>query len=167
MRLRPVPFGAFFIMKFLEKDLEQIICESGMEELRKRGLGIYGKLFRQVKIGNYGIADLITVRRPYYEDELNITIYELKKDTISISAFLQAVNYAKGIQKFMGNKYPEIDYRMTIALIGHNIDTSGSFCYLPEIVTGHCELKMYTYEYKVDGVQFVEHNNYHLVEAGF
>jgi len=167
LRLRPVPFGAFFIMKFLEKDLEQIICESGMDELRKRGLGIAGKLFRQVKIGNYGIADLITVKRPYYEDELNITIYELKKDTISISAFLQAVGYAKGIEHFMGHRYPQMDYRMTIVLIGHNIDTSGSFCYLPEIVTGNCELKLYTYDYKVDGVQFVKHNNYHLVEAGF
>ena len=154
-------------MKFLEKDLEQIICESGMDELRKRGLGIAGKLFRQVRIGNYGIADLITVRRPYYVDPLNITIYELKKDTISISAFLQAVGYAKGIQRFMDNRYPDIDYIMTIALIGHDIDTSGNFCYLPEIVTGHCELQMYTYDYKVDGVQFVKHNNYKLVEDGF
>ena len=54
-------------MRFLEKDLEQIIHESGMDQLNERGLPIDGKMFRQMRIGNYGIADLITVTRPMYE----------------------------------------------------------------------------------------------------
>ena len=54
-------------MKFLEKDLEQIIFESGRDSLRERGLSISGKLLRQLRIGNYGIADLVEFVRPQYE----------------------------------------------------------------------------------------------------
>ena len=45
-------------MTFLEKDLEQIIFETPKEKLQEKGLVIKGKLLRQIKIGNYGIADL-------------------------------------------------------------------------------------------------------------
>jgi hypothetical protein len=47
-------------MDFLEKDLEDIIFDSPNEELRKRGLNIWGKKKRQLNIGNYGRADIIT-----------------------------------------------------------------------------------------------------------
>ena len=81
-------------MKFLEKDLEDIIFEAPREELAKRGLHIEGKMYRQLRIGNYGIADLVTIQRPimipdgknYYDfdvqvecddDTGEIMIYEL------------------------------------------------------------------------------------------
>ena len=72
-------------MKFLEKNLEDIIWEASNEKLQERGLNISGKKLRQLRIGNYGIADLVTFDRDYYHTEylhpfLNITVYELKKN---------------------------------------------------------------------------------------
>ena len=94
-------------MNFLEKDLEQIIYEADKELLAEKGLRVNGKLLRQVRIGNYGIADLVSIRRPYqdtffgYQEKGLITIYELKKENISVSAFLQAIGYARGIMRWM------------------------------------------------------------------
>ncbi len=46
--------GFLFInMKFLEKDLEQIIYSADKELLAQRGLEINGTLIRQLRIGNY------------------------------------------------------------------------------------------------------------------
>jgi hypothetical protein len=78
-------------MKFLEKDLEQIIWDADKEILSERGLNLDGKLKRQLKIGNYGIADLIHFKRPvsYYDKQENkrfnvenglIEIIELKNE---------------------------------------------------------------------------------------
>ena len=54
-------------MKFLEKDLEEIIFETSNKELNERGLFVYGKKYRQLRIGNYGVADLVVVdRTPNY-----------------------------------------------------------------------------------------------------
>ena len=49
-------------MSFLEKDLEDIIFETDNDLLFEHGLFIDGQKKRQVRIGNYGIADLITCR---------------------------------------------------------------------------------------------------------
>ena len=53
-------------MKFFEKDLEEIIYLSDKDKLSDRGLYLNGKLKRQLRIGNYGVADLIEYKRPYY-----------------------------------------------------------------------------------------------------
>ena len=134
----------FYFMKFLEKDLEQIIFESGMDSLNERGLYIRGKRLRQVRIGNYGIADLITFQRPFYDGPEHefwnpgrITIYELKKEHIGISAFLQAVAYARGINRYLQKRDKNDKYIIDIKLIGRDIDKNGAFCYIPQILNVH------------------------------
>jgi hypothetical protein len=164
-------------MRFLEKDLEQIIHESGMDQLNERGLPIDGKMFRQMRIGNYGIADLITVTRPMYEtiDQKTkvfypgrITIYELKKENVSIGAFLQAIGYAKGITNYLEKRGKKRFYELDIVLIGKKIDTSGNFCFIPDILS--CSLgtlNFYTYEYAIDGIFFINHQGYQYKNEGF
>ena len=104
-------------MDFFEKDLEEIIFNADKEKLRKKGLDVYGKLYRQLRIGNYGVADLVEVRKSYKEDDyaknkyipiLIITIYELKKDIVGISAFFQSINYLKGIMSYMSKHHKNI-----------------------------------------------------------
>lgn len=169
-------------MKFLEKDLEEIIYEADKDFLDKRGLYLDGKLFRQFKIGNYGIADLVSIskdyRDPYFGQKtfpfLTITVYELKKDKIGISALLQAIKYVNGIKSYLNKrKIYNVNYR--ISLIGSDIDITGSFCFIPELI-GHDELigndkissiDFYTYEYKIDGVYFKNHYGYVLTNEGF
>ena len=173
-------------MEFLEKDLEQIIYETPDEKLEQKNLYTRGRRFRQLRIGNYGIADMITVQRyktdPMYESQrtyncLEITVYELKKDKIGISAFLQAVRYVKGISKYLENRHSGLFLSYRIVLIGRTIDDSGSFLYLPDVFcnpshgcvpSGGIEsVELFTYSYGVDGLNFKEHSGYQLVNQGF
>jgi hypothetical protein len=174
-------------MNFLEKDLEEIIYTSGRDVLEERGLTIDGKLLRQVKIGNYGIADLIEFVRPSYDGpdrEIlcpgRITIYELKKEQIGISAFLQSLNYLQGITKFLQKKEIDGHYIIDIVLIGKNLDTSGSFCFITDLLSINSSfvdkyniygqngtISYYTYTYNINGLNFHLRNGYDLNNNGF
>lgn len=171
-------------MKFLEKDLEQIIYESNKELLLEKGLYIEGKLLRQVKIGNYGIADLIEYKRPYYHEHFKtlckgeIIVYELKQEKIGISAFLQALGYIKGIQSYLEKRNIAENYNYTIKLIGKEIDLNSTFIYLTDFISNDNEaininfesvfsLRNFIYEYKLDGIHFKSINNYDLINKGF
>lgn len=149
-------------MKFLEKDLEQIIYEADKKELSNRGLTINGHIKRQLRIGNYGISDLISIRR--YFGKLIITIYELKQNEINVSTLLQALRYAKGVSDYINNfrgKRIEIEYR--IVLVG-SIVADSDFIYLPEFVD---IVKIYTYNYKFSGIYFSEIGTFRLTNNGF
>jgi len=166
-------------MNFLEKDLEQIIYDAEKELLADKGLIIEGQLKRQFKIGNYGIADLIEFKKPYYclyfkkcvKGE--ITIYELKKEKIGISAFLQSLKYAKGIQTYLQKHKRNIDFTINIILCGKNVDTSGEFIFIPSLISsfetfGYINnINFYTYDYLIDGINFVDHTEYNLKNKGF
>lgn len=178
-------------MKFLEKDLEEIIYETYKENRRKlceKNLFIDGEMKRQLRIGNYGIADLVTIERDYncetdydyvldeeketediilsenLEPKLVVTIYELKKEKIGVSAFLQAINYAKGIKDYFDKRCFKFEVEIHIALIGKELDTSGSFCFLPSVMSN---LRFYTYEYGIDGIIFKREHGYQLTNKGF
>lgn len=181
-------------MEFLEKDLEQIIWESNDEQLENAGIyGFTGRRFRQLKIGNYGIADLVTVEKitvydhrffnvkklVFIDSYLLITVYELKKEKIGISALLQAVNYATGIKSYLiGRGFDK--FILKIVLIGKKIDESGSFCFMSNLID--CELPeleairskgfvnsidFYTYNMKIDGLKFYYEKYSELNNEGF
>jgi len=163
-------------MKFIEKNLEDIVFESNRLELKKRGLQIDGKLLRQVRIGNYGVADLISIKRPRpsicEEPMLEITIYELKQDIININTLLQASRYVKGINRwFEESKY--YDYNnisVKIVMIGSRIDTNSDFIYLKDICYNknfENLIDIYSYEYKIDGIYFKNCPIYTLINEGF
>ena len=174
-------------MKFLEKDLEEIIYTSGRDVLDQRGLRINGKLLRQVKIGNYGIADLIEFSRPSYGGPFNdclspgqITIYELKKDQIGISAFLQSLYYAKGVLEYLRKRDISHHYLINLTLIGKTLDLSGSFCFISDLLhmksdfvdkyemfSDSGEVNFFTYKYDIDGLQFNNEWGYDVKNNGF
>jgi hypothetical protein len=160
-------------MDFLEKDLEDIIFISKNEDLRKRGLDIDGIKKRQVSIGNYGRADLIS-RSTVKDDEFTlidviegkrsfemykeynhyITVYELKQNTIDIRSFLQAIGYCKGIYDYLMLR-KIYNFRLNICLIGKSINLNNEFKYLPIILTNDLfHLSLYTYSYEIDGIHF-------------
>lgn len=169
--------------KFYECDLEEIIYTADREELEERGLNISSdaKLLRQVRIGNYGVADLIKVEKIYAVDNepyLNITVIELKEDKVGISAFLQAVGYVKGIHSYLTRVRDFYSYKVGIWLIGSSIDTSGSFCYLSDMIKCNYDFTAlndgeidfydtYIYDYKIDGILFVNKYGYKLTDEGF
>jgi len=81
-------------MEISEKELEDIIFNTDNYNLNNRGLNIYGKKKRQLSIGSYGIADLVTCAIYNKKDGnqmLYIQVIELKKDCIDYKAFSQAI----------------------------------------------------------------------------
>lgn len=171
-------------MKFLEKNLEQIIFDSNKKQVQERGLVINGKLLRQLRIGNYGIADLIEHQRPYYHEGMGemikgeITVYELKQEKVGVSAFLQALGYVKGIDSYLSKRGINDKYNYNIVLIGSETDKSSSVVYLSDLMGQKVyETKMnhdsvltftiYNYEYRLDGIYFKEDYGYSLTNEGF
>lgn len=164
-------------MDFLEKDLEEILKTTPTEDLWEAGLDfVYCNniFFTQVKIGNYGIADMLAYSR--FRSDIIITVVELKKDRIGISAFLQALRYVRGIQSFFEKRGYKKDgqflhksfYRVkiNIALIGRKLDTEGAFCYLPDLIHFD-EIQFYTYNYGFNGITFKKDRGYKLTDEGF
>lgn len=146
-------------MKFLEKDLESIIFETDNDKLQEIGFNIEGKKFRQLRIGNYGISDIITVSR--YGQNLHIEIIELKKDVISTDTLIQSLRYLAGIKNFLKRRKFTNNVFYTIKLCGKSInnlrDLSLLCCNMTTLNSGIEYIQMMTYSYDFDGLKFEEH----------
>ena len=160
-------------MQFLEKNLEDIIFNTPNHLLRERGLAIYGKKKRQVRIGNYGVADILVFDKGLYytttESEsfrygLCINVLELKQEQINVSTLLQATRYAKGISSYL-TKYRKVYYPVRVCLIGSSIDKQTSFPYLSDFLFEF--MSIYTYKYDFDGIKFNREFDYKLPVEGF
>ena len=148
-------------MQFLEKDLETLIFYTDNELLKQRGLGIHGRKKRQLRIGNYGVADLVTYYTFY--DELIITVYELKQNEINSDTFLQVLRYAKGIEHYIKTiRGKEFQLTINMVMVGkyHKKDDS---IYLPDLFDN---VKIFTYSYEIDGLFFKRQSNYSLTNHG-
>lgn len=153
-------------MKILEKDLKKIIWESENKELRERGFPIAwgAKRLQDLKIGNYGTADMIFSDR--VDGNLNISILVFKEGKIGISAFLEAIRLQKGINQFLNRRkgLQQKQVQIYLLLIGSEIDTSGSFCYLPDI---YYNIGVYLYSLDINGLSFNRSNGHKLNNEGF
>lgn len=173
-------------MRFLEKDLEEIIYSARKDTLSERGLSISGTLKRQLRLGNYGVADLVEFERPYFNNYHKrhmkgvITVYELKQEKIGVSTFFQALNYVAGIRHWIEKNKPLLidSFNYKIVLIGNSFDSSSSFIYLSDIFDNEVQdictedevktsVRLLKYEYDVDGISFTELTGYKLSNPGF
>ena len=162
-------------MKFLEKNLEDIVFNTQPVELYNRGLdttALLGKKKRQLKIGNYGIADIVyfeKCRNENLEPCLKITVFELKKDCINIDSLLQAVRYIKGIDRYIFNKrQKDLTVTYSVILIGERLDLDSSFVYLTDFLyNSGVQIQVFTYQYEFDGIKFNEQNGFYLRNEGF
>lgn len=157
-------------MRFLEKDLEDIIWESDRDLLMDRGLYVTGHMKRQLRIGNYGIADLVTFKREYYgcnRSILEINIYEIKRGDVGVAAFLQSMRYATGIRSYLEQRGID-NFNITITLIGDSLELSSEFVYIENFMSScGAEFNVYTYEYKIDGIKFKRESGYKMMNEGF
>jgi hypothetical protein len=85
----------------LEKQIEDVIyegCVKNPDEMRKRGfcLPLNCKIYRQIRLGEYGIADIISIGKNE-NGELSIYVYELKKDFVNVGDLLQLTRYMGGV----------------------------------------------------------------------
>lgn len=156
-------------MKFLEKDLEQIVFDTDPVLISSRGLdhfcGKWQQEFRQLNLGDYGIADIVTFNFETEEKNLLVQVYELKQETVNTGTLLQALGYCKGVNEIIkASKYlePEWTIEFEIILIGSKIDNKSSFCYLPDFLTN---VFLYTYRYDYDGIYFSMQNGYRVTNG--
>ncbi|GAB3988031.1 hypothetical protein GCM10028807_09740 [Spirosoma daeguense] len=157
-------------MDLLEKDLEDMVynaskSESGRAFLAERGLDIYGTLFRQVGLGSYGIADLVTIsynpnKLPNGARECRIDIYELKKGVVTIDALGQALRYKEAIEHFLSESPLKFIFYYGIHLIGDSIDWSRDFLPMAKAaakadeIASVASIYVYTYQFDYDGLRF-------------
>lgn len=170
-------------MDISEKELEDMIwsaCSSkeGRESLHERGLPVKGTAFRQVNIGRYGIADLLTVsidRRHYPTSPrvCRVGVYELKKGEVGIEALGQAIRYKEGITHFLRQLNEDLIFSFTIHLIGSEINQSRDFLSLSKEVSKSDEISpsgihIYQYSLSLDGLNFnpSNANDYHIAIPG-
>jgi hypothetical protein len=162
---------------FLEKTLEDIIFETSNDDLKERGLWIGGNKKRQVKIGNYGVADLITYEILHdisLDSYLNITVFELKRKELNSGVLMQSIGYAKGIMEYLETRN-FTNYKISIVLIGGELNLHDNFIYIPSLFADYdgCGLSAlvsvyyYTYSYKFNGIFFDDANSYNLINKGF
>lgn len=177
-------------MKFLERDLEDIIFNTDNNLLNNKGLLINGIKKRQVRIGNYGIADLITISKRYYEvcnngdvttiPCLEVTIFELKRNKLDTIAFIQALRYVRGIKSYIEKKDFKFKVFYKISLVGKEIDNiNNDFVYLTDLVGDKEDILEYstdgllncidffTYSLDINGLSFNKHSDFKLRKEGF
>ena len=158
-------------MEFLEKNLEDIIFNTSSANLQKRGLIVYGKRYRQLRIGNYGIADMVTIQHhPGNEIEhrhIDINVFEFKKNKLDLNSLAQACRYIKGIQLYLEKrkKFQDIFIKYNIVLVGKTLEYTGDFLYLCDYIQD--DLDVYTYDYDFDGIKFTNQYGWVITNDGF
>lgn len=172
-------------MTFLEKDLESIIYDATFDQLLDKGLWLRGKKYRQLKVGNYGITDIVSIQRPYYHPHYEkvlkgtITILELKKDKIGLHTFDQLIRYAIGVKYYLEQRNLLTHYNLSLVAIGKELDLSSSFCYMPDLfnqdisevfMDGNEPIITFSalkYQYDFNGINFEDIQGYALKNNGF
>lgn len=177
--------SGFFInntecMKFLERDLEEIIFNTPNSTLQSIGLDINGTKKRQLRIGNYGISDIVTLHKEYdlklkYSETtgkltevanpiINLTVYELKKENISLSAFAQSVKYLKGIKTYLEDYRGFYDVKFRSVVIGKNIPEDSSIIYAGDIFEN---IDIYQYSLNINGLVFEKLELLNIKNTGY
>lgn len=155
-------------MQISEKELEDFIFDSLYHEygadLVRRGLVLpFQKIaerykhmprikwFRQLDISPYGIIDIVGVYR--FAGKIYIDLYELKANPIECRDIDQIFRYKKGIEVFIRNSRPWIDYHINSVLIGNGYNT-GNYIQneLPFLTVSE-------YNYSLHGMNFISHND--------
>jgi len=182
------PNGIFYYhqMKFLEKDLEQIIYDmlcskEGCYALCQRGLRMgysphFYKVKKQMNLGAYGIPDLIAVAKDdaqmyrneesileLYQTPLQINIIELKKEEINVGTLIQAARYVKGVSAYFEKYHPNLMIEIRMVLIGREIKVT-DWVYLLDVINN---VSVFTYDYSWDGLKFTQQHNYAKTHDGF
>jgi len=141
--------------------------ENLMEELSVFPLD---EVFKQFNLGKYGIPDIVQFQYLNNYPEINIKIFELKKDIIDISTFLQVLGYKKGILEYLKKTgYTDLDRDFDLKvsieciLIGRSIKKDDNFCYLPSCFDG---ISVYTYDIDIDsGLTIEDQNGFYRIDA--
>jgi hypothetical protein len=108
---------------------------------------VYDKTVRQFKFPTGRVCDVLS-----YEivgNSLNCKIFELKRGELDISALLQVVNYGADVVRYSFFNFEKIN--IELYLVGSDVDTD-----LFTLCAWGTNVKIITFDYKVDGIHFEE-----------
>jgi hypothetical protein len=169
-------------MDILEKELEGLFYHALLDDnalLYERGLGLHGKpdiVKKQLHIGKYGRADIVTFERalwnPYrkrFEERPRIKIFEFKKGEINVDTLIQACTYLAGIKDWIdkNDRSMLIKPQYDIILVGKSID-KGNWIFLSHLDDfSDTSIAVYKYSYRIDGLWLDEEHlqDYYKVDA--
>jgi len=144
----------------MENVLSELIYASDKELLEQKGLEFNYKLLKNVDLGKYGTCDLIHFKKPeLYEPFAEIDIISCNRDNISMSSFIDAITNAKGVLKYIEQKYDYV-FKFNIHIIAKNIDSKSNIVFLPDILP--YSVYFYTYNVNIDGIYFEKISDFEL-----
>lgn len=153
-------------MELTEKEIEDYIFNAaqtveGQRALQERGLGVWGKMFRQVNLGSCGRLDLISVGAPPRGSSMNrtdstgicITVYELKRDIIDMRTIGQAMRYVSALEEWLRPKLETKKRALNIhaCVIGNYIRIEDDTRYLLSQMNN---ISAVEFQYDLNGIQF-------------
>ena len=103
-----------------------------------------GCVLRQLNLGDYGVADIVTIDVESVGAYPIVTVYELKQGKIDAAALVQVLRYKKGLSHFLeilGYRCP--GDAVTCVLIGNDICHIADFAVA---VSSLSEIDVYSYD---------------------
>lgn len=161
-------------MKFLERDLEDILynytaaCnQSGFITPPYDFVGA-GKMFRQVNLGGYGVADLVEVvivRDDAGRRHLFINIIECKQNQIDIFAYMQVKRYKAAFLELLADiNLSNTSVHVHTVLVGKSIEEDSDFVFL---LNDDRFCTVFRYAYSHDGIKFTLEPNIWFRPEGY
>ncbi|SDZ81681.1 hypothetical protein SAMN05192529_102105 [Arachidicoccus rhizosphaerae] len=147
-----------------EKQLEDLIFEDIEETLGSTielkglhlNLGYYISAFRQLRFGEYGISDIITIG--FEEGSIIVNVIELKIVPFSFDHLSQLARYVKAVKEMINNSPIRRTVKIYGTLIVEQFPVNDSL-YLPYILSDN--IAIYSTEYGLSGVKFSKlHSNW-------
>jgi hypothetical protein len=139
-------------MKISEKELENLIFNLDVNVIREKGLYMPYIKKRQLRIANYGIADIVGIEKGILNQNVKIKprvyIYELKVGLIDYKTFLQLSRYALGVKKYLHLK--NLDYNISIIMVGSKVNVNQISCVYELFNSLNIFIEAYTYELNLD-----------------
>ena len=136
-----------------EKDMQEVFVEWLI------GNHSPSKILQYFRIGDYGIADIITINM-----EFKIDIWELKNRPFEIKDLLQILRYHKGLCSIYEKSFDKIFSFQTIQIglnfVCTDFEISNDYIYLPDVFE-EC-VDFYKSEIKLSGVDFIPISGYYL-----
>jgi len=116
-------------------------------------------IFRQVQLGNAGIADIICVilsGDPLCQIEIEVIIIELKKGQINLQSLAQVSRYKVAMHNFIDSLDLKKEVQVSCVLIGSDYGDDGAWS-----VIQNCDLvKTIIYNITFDGLVLEEHEGF-------
>jgi len=137
-----------------EKELEDwIYNESEATSINPINNEEIHSIYRQVDLGSYGVADLVTFL--HMPNGMEITIIEVKKENIDVKTFAQLSRYRKGVERYFEGSHDSYCIEIRLIAVAPEIVKNDDSVWLSDLLTSSTDFYAFTCNVDLkDGVVF-------------